>query len=343
MPRALVLGFFVLTLSSCLTRKMVKDFNFTGKTMGTYYRVKHSGDVEFEKIKKIKVDIEKHLHHINALMSTYIRTSQITQFNKNQSTNRFSVHPDFFKVLKASILVSEKSKGAFDITVMPLVNLWGFGPQNKKKVPTEGEIQAVLNYVGNDKVVLDADKNTIKKKHPKTEIDLSASAKGYAVDFLAERLSADYGLNNILVEIGGEVRAIGKKRDGKFYKIGIESPKKKLGEQIQLVVKLDNRAIATSGNYRNYFESKGKIYSHTINSKTGRPVERDVISATVISKNCLEADAWATALVAAGSVNGYNLTRKYNLLAYFIVKGEKEPKILVSPEMNKFLKKYWVK
>lgn len=315
----------------------VSQMQFQGNTMGTYYQIKIFGNIPVSDREKLQKLIDGKLHHVNMLMSTYIKDSQISLFNSLESVQPFNIHQSFKFVLDEAAKINKLSQGAFDITVMPLVRLWGFGPDGPQKVPADEKVAEVKKYVGSELLELDSSANKIAKKHPKLQIDLSAIAKGYGVDVVFQDLQWAHPLKGLIVEIGGEVRASGKKDDGSEFKVGIEAPSPKIGEKLQKVIKLNDLAIATSGSYRNFFESNGEKFSHTIDINSGKPIKHGLISVSVIAKDCLTADAWATALMASGPEKAEKLANENNLLAYFIIKSEKEVNEISSTKMAEFL------
>ena len=223
-------------------------------------------------------------------------------------------------VLQAARELSRATGGAFDVTVGPLVNLWGFGPQQEFTVPAEEQIKSVLHLVGYEKLRLDPAASTLKKSAGGMLIDLSAIAKGYGVDEIAGYLDL-LQLDNYLVEIGGEIRARGVNDKQVAWQIGIEQPV--AGQRgVRKIIKLENIAMATSGDYRNFFEKDGIRYSHAIDPRTGRPVTHGLASVTVLHPSTMLADAWATGLLALGLEDGYGLARQNGLAAYFIIHGD---------------------
>tara|TARA_R110002072_G_scaffold64203_2_gene159338 strand:+ start:180478 stop:181479 length:1002 start_codon:yes stop_codon:yes gene_type:complete len=301
--------------------KKGKLIHLTGRTMGTQYNVKYyDGPVKHSSVEILK-KINERLEDINRQMSTYIKLSQISFFNSQDRQGWVSVDPDFNKVLNFSLTLAKKTKGSFDPTIGPLVNLWGFGPEGKRRVPSKSEIQSAILKVGFDKVEHDFKNSKIRKLKPGVYLDLSASAKGHGVDEVAILLKEN-GAKDLMVEIGGEVRAEGKK-DKSLWKIGISTPDpKNLGQEIQKVLPLENLSVATSGNYRNFFEKDGKNYSHTIDFKTGKPVDESLASVSVVSRSgCMEADALATALMAMGRKKALEFAEEQKIAAYFIYKA----------------------
>ena len=212
------------------------------------------------------------------------------------------------------------TQGAFDITAGPLVNIWGFGPEQDFTVPGEQQINTALRLAGQGKLQLDAAAPALKKAHGGMYIDLSAIAKGFAVDEIAGYLDRQQ-LDNYLVEIGGEIRARGVNDENRPWQIGIENPV--TGQRtVRSIIKLENMAMATSGGYRNYFEKDGISYSHTIDPRTGYPVTHELASVTVLHPSAMLADAWATGLLVLGPEKGYATALENGLAAYFIVHGE---------------------
>ncbi len=285
--------------------------------MGTSFSVKYQAGEKTPQLKALEPKINKLLVDLNMEMSTYIKTSEISRFNSSASVNKpFRISPNFYKTLVLSIEIAEKTKGQFDPTIGPLVNLWGFGPKGQRKVPSSVEIKKAKSRVGYEKLkVLDG---SISKSIPNLYLDLSASAKGYGVDLIAAFLESNF-VDHYMVEIGGEVKTKGSK-NGTPWKIGIETPSaENSGAPIHKILNLSGEAVATSGNYRNFFEDKGKRYGHTIDFRTGRPTENTLASVTVIhDSSAAKADAWATALMTMGAVKGLVFAENNGLKALFI-------------------------
>lgn len=293
-----------------------------GPTMGTSYHITICADsAEAINNQQIQQDVDELLKKINQQMSTYIKTSELSQFNQATAEEWFAVSAPLVKVVAAGLKLSEDSDGAFDMTVGPLVNLWHFGPDpGKRTIPEESQIEAARKSVGYHHIQVQHDPPALKKTIPDVYLDLSAIAKGYAVDEVGAYLESK-SFQNYLVEIGGEMRARGTNQQGQPWKVGIEKP---VSNQrvVQHVFPLDNLSMATSGNYRNYFEVEGVSYSHTINPRTGRPVEHTLASVTIVGENCMNCDAIATCLMVLGADEGYNWCAERNIAAYFIVKAE---------------------
>lgn len=292
----------------------------SGETMGTLYNIKIAELPRGMTREELASKIEAALDRINDQMSTYRSESEISRFNRLEAEHWFEVSPETAQVVQEALLVSEVSGGAFDITVGPLVNLWSFGPESRDRtVPTDQEIRSAMTRVGYRKLQVRISPPALRKLKGDIRIDLAAIAKGFGVDQIAELLGRT-GISGYIVEIGGEIRAHGSKPGGSSWRVGIETPTEgRFG--IQEVLSLDNRALATSGDYRNFFKAGGKRYSHTIDPRTGRPVEHDLASVTVIADNCMLADAWATALMVLGPEKGYHLAQDRGLAVLFQIRS----------------------
>jgi len=310
-------------LFACSHENEIKEYSLTGKTMGTVYNIKLvSKYLNSDFLSKIRIAINSSLENVNQHMSTYIADSEISRFNNHKDTTAFSISTEFSKVIKEALKVNQISSGAFDITVNPLVNLWGFGSKSEqRKMPSDKQIKNILKIIGSKHIKV-IDENTLKKDIPELEIDLSAIAKGYGVDVVAEVLEK-YNQDNFMVEIGGEVFTRGKNIENEKWKIGIDRPQFLAlpGQDFQKILSISNVGLATSGDYRNYFEYDGKIYSHTINPKTGRPVTHNLASVTIVAPNCMQADALATAVLVMGVEDGLQLIESLeNIEGYFITR-----------------------
>ncbi|MFC1565938.1 FAD:protein FMN transferase [Candidatus Neomarinimicrobiota bacterium] len=271
--------------------------------MGTKYSIKIIAKLpQTIDINNVKSKIDSALQLVNQQMSTYIPDSEISRFNQLTSKDWFTISTDFYDVIVTAQEISRLTNGAFDITVGPIMDLWGFSgdlTQNNWKPPIDQEIEKIIKSTGYNNIVIGI--NSIKKINPNTKIDLNAIAKGYGVDVVFQLLK-DIGYTDILVEIGGEVRCNGFNKDSESWRIGIDKPILDVmpGTDLQAVISLKNKALATSGDYRNYFEYDGEFYSHMIDPVTGSPTQNNVASTSVIAPNCMTADALATALMIMG-------------------------------------------
>ncbi len=309
---------FITLLISC-SKDSPSDqlLRFSGSTMGTTYTVKVADAPTDLSQDQLQAAIERVLEKVNDQMSTYRADSELSKLNSNSSTQWIDSSADLLTVVEEALRVSRLTDGAFDITVGPLVNLWGFGPDKQEnQVPTQQQITDAMSRVGYTKMSTRRSPPAIRKTRRDIYIDLSAIAKGYGVDKIAEHLES-LGVHNYLVEIGGDLRAKGHNAEGTPWKIGIEKP---VPEQraVQLIIQLQDQGMATSGDYRNFFEKDGQRFSHTINPRNGMPITHNLASVTVLSPTAMGADAMATALLVMGPETGYMLAKRERLAAYFI-------------------------
>lgn len=315
--RFFILIVVVLIVAAFLFQKNRKRYLFNeGYIHGTIYHINY----ETPAGKNLKLRIDKLMQEVDMSLSTYKENSVISRFNANDSTARADRY--FKKVFRKAMEVSEKTNGAFDITVAPLVNAWGFGFEKMDKVDSL-MIDSLMQYIGYQKVRLIDE--IIYKDNPGIKLDLNAIAKGYSVDIIANYLESRE-VKNYMVEIGGEVSVKGVNTEGNPWRIGIDKPIEDPSaseREIQDIIVLHDKAIATSGNYRNFYEKDGRKYSHTISPKTGYPVRHELLSASVISDQCMTADAYATAFMVLGLKESIKIANKTeNLEAYFIYADE---------------------
>ncbi|GKX57043.1 FAD:protein FMN transferase [Leminorella grimontii] len=283
-----------------------------GKTMGTYYSIKYLPAPSAPGAEPLKQKIDALLEEVNDQMSTYRPASELSRFNQSRVVNQpFPVSAATVRVVNEAFRISRLSQGALDVTVGPLVNLWGFGPEARPDAPPdEAEIAQRRAWVGMDK--LEVQGQSLIKRVPELYLDLSAIAKGYGVDAVAEYLES-LGIQNYMVDIGGEVRTRGLNERKKLWRIAVEKPVTGVEQQVQRVVEPGNMSMATSGSYRNFFDADGIRYSHTLDPRSGRPIMSDVVSVTVISPSCMTADGWATALTVLGVKEGMALAESLGL------------------------------
>ena len=284
----------------------------TGPTMGTWYTVKVATLPSGLSQDDLEREVEDRLEEINRLMSTYDPDSELSRFNRHEGDTWFPVSPETAAVVSAGQALSEATDGAFDITVGPLVNLWNFGPNPQPdRLPSDREIQETRARVGFRHLQVREDSPALRKAGAEIYVDLSGIAKGYGVDRIAELLDG-HGIPSYMVEIGGEVRTRGRKPNGEPWRIGIEKPVTD-ERVVARVVELVDRSLATSGDYRNYFEVQGRRYSHEIDPQTGRPVEHTLASVSVLAEDCMTADAAATAIMVMGPERGLAYARRAKL------------------------------
>ena len=307
-----------LVISSCSTQQENKRtyLSVKGFTQGTNYMVKYSSPdtVNYKK------EIEAILADIDTSMSTYNKKSVISRINNNE--DKVKVDKYFREVFEAAMKISEKTDGAFDITVGPLVNAWGFGQGEIRQIDS-AIVDSIKKFIGYKRVRL---KNgEIYKEDKRLKLNMNAIAQGYTVDVLADFLD-DKGVKNYLVEVGGEVRTKGISPSDRKWRIGIDKPVDSnyvAGQNLQAIVEIQNRSLATSGNYRNFYIKDGVKYAHTINPKTGYPVTHKLLSASVFAPDCVTADAYATAFMVMGKKKSQKLVEKLNNIdAYFIYSDE---------------------
>ena len=334
--KKLFLFFTILLLfTSCTTQ--IKDVvhSVSGETMGTTFTVKFTSQSPIN-LEEIESDIDILLKRVNQQMSTYIPNSELSRFNKSTDTSWFSVSDDLAFVINSAQNISELTNGMFDITVGPLVNLWGFGPEDKPHtIPSEKDIEKAKRFVGYKNISVQLNPPAIKKEHPDVYCDLSAIAKGFGVDKVSDYL-IDKGFPNHLVEIGVELKANGTKFN-KSWIVGISVPTQAV--TIQEKIKLNNSSMATSGDYWNYFEENGVRYSHTISPLTGKPITHNLASVTIVTNSCMEADALATAIDVMGAADGLKFANDNELNVYLIVKGKEYFETLQTQGFEKLIKK----
>ncbi|MCG9731125.1 FAD:protein FMN transferase [Shewanella sp. Isolate13] len=262
--------------------------------MGNTYRVIWVGDhKDVEHMIDIRNQVEEHLTEVNKSMSTWDRHSELSLINHSTQTNNIKLSPVLTKVVTEAIRLGELTKGTLDVTVDPLVQLWGFGANSQAPTkPSMDEIKQAMTKVGIGKITING--HQLTREHNEVRINLSAIAKGYAVDAIAEVLKKN-DINNFLIDIGGEVKVSGTKRNQPWV-VGIEKPAADAASPM-VALELTDKAIATSGDYRNYFKQDGQHISHIIDPKTGQPTPHQVVSTTVIHDSCMTADGLATALM----------------------------------------------
>jgi thiamine biosynthesis lipoprotein len=296
-----------------------QEYLAEGRTMGTIYHITVVSDFS-QGVGGLKEKIDARLDEINRVFSTYIKDSEISRFNAwSRVGEKFQVSADFMKVMRVGRRIYQLSEGAWDGTVNPLVNLWGFGPTRKEiKMPPAAGIKALLPEVGFDHIEI-KEPNFLVKNLASVSLDLNSIAKGFAVDEVAKLIAAA-GFKNYLVEIGGEVYAAGVRRDGAKWRVGINMPRKDAAiNAVYKVVSISNKAFATSGDYRNFIELNGVRYSHVIDPRTGYPVSNGVVSASILADDCTLADGLATAVMVMGAEKGIDLVNRLQNVECFVV------------------------
>lgn len=314
----LISAAIIIPLAACSSQPAYQERVFTGETQGTTYTVRTvAPNITPHDAQNAEKAIRATLDLVDRLMSTYRPDSQISLFNKSASTEPFPVAPELVEILQTAQQVSEASNGAFDVTVAPLVRAWGFGPDGLPQPPPPGELARIREQVGYRGLEINPAQNTIRKTRPDITIDLNGIAQGYTVDKLALALDA-IPFENYMIEIGGEVKARGHNARGIPWQIGVERPVPNARE-IQLILPISNTAVSTSGDYRNYRETAGVRISHTIDPRTGLPIQHKLASVTVVNPSCTIADAFCTAIMALGPEDGYQLALHQNLAALMLI------------------------
>jgi len=295
-----------------------KEIVLSGHTMGTRYHIRCLTHAYYH-TKTLQDKIDKRLAQINDSMSTFNPKSEISQFNGLTQTVSFPISDDFFQVMSIASNLHTLTKGAWDGTVKPLVNLWGFGHTqiDTQDIPSQESITLQLKSVGFHKINLSP--NAIQKTEPTLSMNLASIAKGYGVDQIATLLQNE-DIHQFVVEIGGEVYASGSKKDGSSWRVGINRPAEDASfDDVYFVISLQNKAIATSGDYRNFHEINQKRYSHVIDPRTGWPVSNGIVSVSVIADSCTFADGLATALMVMGVEQSLNLVNQMDGVECMIV------------------------
>lgn len=302
-----ILFFFILPALLLAGCGMKKEVRFAGRTMGTTYHITIISEY-FNVPSGLDNKIVQRLEEINLSMSTYLPDSEISRFNSmRQADDPIKMSSDFLQVMIMARDLFAMTKGCWDGTVKPLTDLWGFSkPAIQQTIPADKKIRQIAGQIGFEKILIDDD-GCLSKKNDNLGLDLGSIAKGYAVDQIAELIRAA-GWMNFLVEIGGEVYASGLRKDGRQWRVGINLPDKNAAySQVYKVVNLQDSALATSGDYRNYFELEQKRYSHVIDPRNGYPVNNGVVSVSIITDTCTLADGLSTAIMVMGLEKGLKL------------------------------------
>lgn len=326
-----------LSLIGCSGNDAKAVVSLSGNTMGTTYSIKLVDLPETIDIDQLAQEIDSTLETVNQQMSTYRPDSELSRFNAATAGTWIPVSMDTRSVVDEALRISQLTGGAFDPSVGPVVDLWGFGPgPGQKQVPSSEEIAALSESVGFAKVETRVEPPALRKQTVGLRLDLSGVAKGFGVDKVAALLEAR-GLSNHLVEVGGELRSSGHGPGGRAWRIGIEKPTAAPGD-LQRIIDLDRAALATSGNYRLFFEHDGQSFSHIIDPARGRPVDHDLASATVVARTTMEADALSTSLLVLGPEAGMSFAREHDIAAYFITGPSGSFSAMASPAFERRFK-----
>jgi thiamine biosynthesis lipoprotein len=330
-----VTALIVLFLLSACSQPQ-QEVQLTGRTMGTTYSVKYLEKEGIPDSAIVQAEIDRLLELVNDQMSTYRKTSELSRFNQHTTAEPFLVSEDTAKVINEAIRLNVLTSGALDVTVGPLVNLWGFGPEARQEVvPTETELAERRAIIGIQH--LSINNNELTKDIPELYVDLSTIAKGWGVDKVADYLQ-QLGSEDYLVEIGGELRLKGKNKEGVAWRIAIEKPSTD-ARTIQEIIEPGNMGLATSGDYRNYFERDGIRYSHIINPETGKPISHKVVSVSVLDPSCMTADGLATGFMVLGAEKALELANRDNIPMFMVVKTDDGFEEIASDAFKPYLKR----
>lgn len=301
-------------LTGCLFSDTVETFG--GPTMGSTYSVKYVRGSGMPDAEQVQPEVERILADIDRQMSTYRSDSDIERFNEAPGGTCMAMPEPVLTLVRAGDRLSQLSEGSFDLTLEPLLNLWGFGPKARaEKVPSAEELAAVREQFGYQHLSIQGDQ--LCKDAP-VQVDFNSIAAGYAVDRITERLQS-LGLTSYLVEATGELKAVGKKPDGSPWRIAIEAPQS--GERVaQKILALDGYGVSSSGDYRNYFEENGRRYSHTLDPQTGAPISHKLAAVTVVHAETLQADGLSTLLMVLGPERGYAFAEREGIAAFFVTR-----------------------
>lgn len=341
----IAINFLLIVLSCNQKESPAKYFEVSGETMGTYYHITFGAQDDYPE----QSDIDQWLADLNMALSTYVKNSTISQFNRSdQGISAKELHDEklaryFFDNIFISKEINAKSDGYFDPTVMPLVNYWGFGydhTQELTEIDTQ-KVDSLKQLVGFNKLKISSgDQPSVSKSDHKVELDFSAVAKGYAIDIVSRILEDSFSIRNYLVDIGGESRAKGVNSQGNIWRIGISEPMENSPfNNFKFIVELKDKSIATSGNYRNFYEIDGRKISHTMNPKTGFFERNNLLSASVLTEECGIADGYATACMAMGFEKAKKMIEEdASLEAVFIyIDSTNQIKHYITPAISQFV------
>lgn len=301
-------------LTGCWFSERVEEFG--GPTMGSTYTVKYVRSKDSPSLELLKRETDAILAEVDQQMSTYRDDSAIEQFNQAPAGTCQAMPAGVLELVEAGRVLHEQSAGAFDLTLEPLLNLWGFGPKARaEKVPTAEQLAAARAQVGMQHLRSEGEQLC---KDVDVQVDFNSIAAGYAVDKIVQRF-AELGVTSYMVEATGELKAAGKKPDGQPWRIGLEAPQD--GQRVaQRVLAVDGYGISTSGDYRNYFEEEGKRYSHTLDPLTGAPITHTLAAVTVVDKSTLRADGLSTVLMVMGTERGLAFAERMGIAAFFVTR-----------------------
>lgn len=329
---ALVLAF--CCLASCGVDN--RPVQLGGNIFGTTWSLSYLGAPDGVSPAQVKAEIEAAFAIVNHSMNHYDPGSLISTFNASAVDAPIEVDWDFAYVLSAAMEVSAATGGAYDVSVSPLADVWGFGPAGPTHFPQQAEIKTALAKVGVSRLEWRSATRMLSKQTPGLKLDFSSLAKGYAVDLGADALE-EMDVEGFMLEVGGEVRVRGHSPRGDAWRIAIERPEAGARGGIQAALLVSDTGIATSGDYRNYFEHQGRRYSHLLDPRTGYPIQHDVVSVTVVHGSAMMADAWATALTIVGAAEALALAEQQGLAIYVLKRSEESLEVIASSAMTRWL------
>ncbi|MCL1115001.1 MULTISPECIES: FAD:protein FMN transferase [Shewanella] len=323
----------LLAISACSSPESI--ISLSGSTMGTTYHIKVVPNESMPEAQLLQAEIDMALEVVNDQMSTYRHDSEISKFNQLQLQQSVKVSSDTINVINEGIRLYQETGGALDITLGPVVNLWGFGPDKRPtSVPTQSQIDAAKAKMGINELAING--TTLTKHNADLYVDLSSIAKGFGVDKIASILDK-YNASGYLVEIGGEINVKGTKADGIAWRIAVEQPNDE-GQSVQQVIEPGTMSMATSGDYRNFYEENGERFSHLIDPRSGYPIKHKLASATVLHSSCMTADGYATAMMVLGTEASLALAKEKDLAIMLIEKQEQGFKVYYSDAFKAYVK-----
>lgn len=309
--------FALVTLSGCGNGDSLESFG--GSTMGSTYSIKYVRHAGIAGPNEVQAQVERILAEVDRQMSTYRSDSDIERFNELPANSCQAMPESILQLVKVGEQLSRESDGAFDLTVEPLLNLWGFGPQGREeKVPSVEALAQAQQRVGYAHLRIEGENLC---KDAAVEVDFNSIAAGYAVDLIAAKFQ-EMGIDNYLADVTGELKALGTKADGAPWRIALEEPRddQQVAERVMVV---DGYGVSTSGDYRNYFEQDGRRYSHEFDARTGKPIDHALASVTVIHPSTLMADGLSTMLLVLGPEQGWDYAEKHDIAAFFVIRADK--------------------
>ena len=331
--KLLLLPAVLLFVSACSSPEPI--ISLSGSTMGTTYHIKVVSNKSLPEPQLLQAEIDMALEVVNDQMSTYRADSELSKFNQLQVQQSVSVSADTIKVIKEGMRLYNETDGALDITLGPVVNLWGFGPDKRPiSEPTQAQIDAAKAKMGIHELSVNG--LTLTKHNADLYVDLSSIAKGFGVDKVAALLDK-YHVSGYLVEIGGELNVKGTKSDNTPWRVAVEQPTSE-GQAVQQIIEPGTMSLATSGDYRNFYQENGERFSHLIDPRTGYPIKHQLASATVLHSSCMTADGYATAMMVLGTEASLALAKKNNLAVMLIEKQEQGYQVYYSDAFKSYLK-----